>query len=270
VTRTLVLKLGGELVETAADRGAIARLAASITRHRSLVLVHGGGRAIDAALDRRGIAPKKVEGLRVTDDETLDVVVEVLGGSTNTALVASLAGHGVPAVGLTGADAGLGRATRVSAHRTTSGAIVDLGRVGDPVDADPALLTLLTRHGYVPVIASIGLEEGSSALLNVNADVMACRIAAAIKGSDLVIAGTTPGVLDAGGRTMPLMDVDEMDRAIASGTATAGMIAKLTACREALAQGVSTIRLIDGRGLESAEALAAAPGTRLERTRVVA
>ena len=143
----LVLKFGGELVETAADRGAIARLAASITRHRALVIVHGGGRAIDAALDLRGIAPKKVEGLRITDDETLDVVVEVLGGSTNTALVASLAGQGVPAVGLTGADAGLGRATRVNAHRTTSGAIVDLGRVGDPVDADPALLSLFTRHG---------------------------------------------------------------------------------------------------------------------------
>jgi acetylglutamate kinase len=272
--RPLVLKLGGELVETPADRAAIARLAASITQDRPLVLVHGGGKAIDAALDRRGITPKKVEGLRVTDDDTLDVVVEVLGGSTNTALVAALAGHGVPAVGLTGADAGLGRATRVSAHRTTSGAVVDLGRVGDPVDADPALLALLTRHGYVPVIASIGLEDGvpsgARALLNVNADVMACRIAAAIAGSDLVIAGTTPGVLDAAGRTIAAMDIDAMDQAIAGGTATAGMIAKLSACRAALTQGVASVRLIDGRGLESAEALAAAPGTLLERTRVVA
>jgi acetylglutamate kinase len=163
----------------------------------------------------------------------------------------------------------------VNAHRTTSGATVDLGRVGDPVDASPALLTLLTRHGYVPVIASIGLEDRPSSgnapsLLNVNADVMACRIAAAIAGSDLVIAGTTAGVLDPAGKTVPAMNVDDMDRAITSGTATAGMIAKLSACRTALSQGVASIRLVDGRGLESAEALAAAPGTTLERTRVVA
>jgi acetylglutamate kinase len=257
----LVLKLGGELVETPAQRASVAALAASITATRPLVLVHGGGRSIDAELDRRGIAPKKVDGLRVTDNDTLDVVVSVLAGSTNTSLVAALVAHGVRAVGLTGADAGIGRAARVSAHQSTSGAVVDLGFVGDPVDADGSLLTLLTSHGYVPVVASIGVDD--EVLLNVNADVMACRIAAALPSSDLVIAGTTPGVLDASGESIAGLDSDAIGRLISDGTATAGMIAKLSACRAALADGVASIRLVDGRGLRSLADVEAAAGTTL-------
>ena len=257
----LVLKLGGELVETAEDRADVARLAASLSASRPLILIHGGGRSIDAELERRRIAPKKIDGLRVTDAPTMDAVVAVLAGTTNTALVAALAAEGVRAVGLTGADAGIGRSARVSAHQTASGSTVDLGLVGDPVDVNPALLNLLTRHGYVPVVASVGIQSGT--LLNVNADVMACRIAAAISGCDLVIAGTTAGVLDADGSTIPALDVDGIDRAIASGTATAGMIAKLSACRDALDSNVASIRLIDGRELTTPDALERAPGTRL-------
>jgi acetylglutamate kinase len=270
---TLVLKLGGELVETPAQRVGVAALAASITATRSLVLVHGGGRSIDAELDRRGIAPKKIDGLRVTDADTLDVVVSVLAGSTNTLLVAALVANGVRAVGLTGADAGLGRAARVSAHQSTSGAVVDLGFVGDPVDADGSLLTLLTSHGYVPVVASIGIDDANGAaglqtggyagLLNVNADVMACRIAAALPSSDLVIAGTTPGVLDASGESIAELDSEAIGRLISGGTATAGMIAKLSACRGALADGVASIRLVDGRGLRSLADVETAAGTTL-------
>ena len=106
----LVLKLGGELLESPADRTRIAQFAASVVPSRPLVVIHGGGRAVDAELARRGIAPKKVDGLRVTDEATLDVVVSELGGASNTELVASFVGQGVPAVGLTGVDAGLGRA----------------------------------------------------------------------------------------------------------------------------------------------------------------
>jgi acetylglutamate kinase len=257
--RPLVLKLGGELVETAEQRAGVAALAASIAATRPLVLVHGGGRSIDVELNRRGIAPKKVDGLRVTDADTLDVVVSVLAGSTNTSIVAALVAHGVRAVGLTGADSGLGRAARVSAHQSTSGPVVDLGFVGDPVDADGELLSLLTRHGYVPVIASIGMDDDT--LLNVNADVMACRIAAALPSSDLVIAGTTPGVLDTAGDSIAALDVDGIDRLIGDGTATAGMIAKLSACRAALASGVASVRLVDGRHVRSLEDLATAAGT---------
>ncbi len=264
MTRPLVLKLGGELIETVADRTRLAEFAASASR--PLVLVHGGGRAIDAELDRHGIVPRKVDGLRITDEPTLEVVVSVLGGSANTSLVAALVGQGVAAVGLTGVDACLGRANRVPPHRSTSGSTVDLGLVGDPASVDAALLTLLISNGYVPVIASLGIEFGALGapnVLNVNADVMACRIAAALRGSDLVIAGTTAGVFDGQGRTIATIDTDGVEQLIAAGTATAGMVAKLSACRAALMDGVASIRILDGRRLDRAHGVTDAPGTTL-------
>jgi acetylglutamate kinase len=273
VSGALVLKLGGELLESPADRARIASFAAAIAPDRPLVVIHGGGRAVDAELSDRGIAPKKVDGLRVTDAATLDVVVSVLGGASNTELVAALVGQGVPAVGLTGVDAGLGRATRVKAHRSTTGAVVDLGFVGDPAEADAALVELLLVNGYVPVIASLGLDADggeSPSILNVNADVMACRIAAALPGCDLVIAGTTPGVLDGGGKTIGSLDVDAIDRLVASGTATAGMIAKLASCKSALLDGVASVRILDGRSLDATHGIDEAKGTALTKTGVLA
>jgi len=121
---------------------------------------------------------------------------------------------------------------------------------------------LLLVHGYVPVIASLGLEEGGAArVLNVNADVMACRVAAALGGADLVIAGATAGVLDAAGKRIDALDAEGIDTMISSGTATAGMIAKLNACRAALLDGVRTVRIVDGRQLESVHDVSTAPGT---------
>jgi acetylglutamate kinase len=265
-----VLKLGGELVETPEARARIAAYAAETVKHRSLVIVHGGGRAIDAALDRRGIVPKKVDGLRITDAETLEVVLGVLAGSANTELVAALVGEGVRAVGLTGADDGLARAARAGAHQSSRGETVDLGFVGDPDDVDPELLTVLTSRGFVPVVASIGLEAGrrgrpapGSGLLNVNADVMACRLAAALGDCDLAIAGATAGVLDRDGRSIPTLDLEGIDALIAGGTATAGMVAKLDAARAALSAGVAAVRIIDGRSLDASHDLDSAAGTRL-------
>jgi acetylglutamate kinase len=263
VTRALVLKLGGELLESADQRARVAALGASVARTRALVVVHGGGRAIDAELARRQIAPRKVDGLRVTDAATLDAVVAVLAGSSNTDLVAALVAAGVSAVGLTGVDAAFGRAKRTGAHRAANGDIVDLGLVGDPVDVDPSIVSLLAAQGYVPVIASLGIDVATADVLNVNADVMACRLAAALGACDLVIAGGTPGVLDERGQSIDALDIDGIDAAIATGTATAGMVAKLSACRAALVSGVASIRLVDGRGLDGREALDAAPGTTL-------
>ncbi len=263
----LILKLGGELLETPEQRTQLAACVASLTSRRPVAIVHGGGRAIDAELDRRGIAPRKVDGLRVTDAPTLDVVVSVLGGSANTDLVSTLVASGVPAVGLTGVDAGLGRATRVAAHRSTTGSIVDLGLVGDPTDVDASLVELLLVHGYVPVIASLGIDvratPSAPSVLNINADVIACRLAVALSGSDLVIAGTTPGVLDQSGEPIATLDSDGVDALIGRGTATAGMIAKLTACRAALLEGVSSVRIIDGRHLDQTHGIDDALGTTL-------
>lgn len=267
MTGPVVLKLGGELLETTADRRGLARFAAAVAMRRPLVIVHGGGRAIDAELARRQIVPRKIDGLRVTDAPTLDAVIAVLAGSANTTLVAALVGQGVRAVGLTGVDAGFGRAVRSVAHRTSTGEAADLGLVGDPAEPDPALLALLLSKGFVPTVASLGIEATDGpdepSILNVNADVMACRIAAALAGSQLVIAGTTAGVLGADGRTLPVLDLDGIDEVIANGTATAGMIAKLTACRGALVAGVSSARIVDGLAFGESSRVDDLPGTTL-------
>jgi acetylglutamate kinase len=267
VTGSLVLKLGGELLETPADRTRIAGLVATVAAHRPVVIVHGGGRAIDAELDRRSIAPKKVDGLRITDKPTLDVVVSVLAGTANTELVAAIVDRGVLAVGLTGVDAAQGRAARTSAHRATSGGVVDLGLVGDPAEVDPSLIELLLVHGYLPVVASLGIADspaqGDATILNVNADVMACRIAAALGAGELVIAGGTAGVLDERGESIAMLDSDGIDQVIASGTATAGMVAKLSACRTALLEGVASVRIVDGKELDERHGVDEAPGTTL-------
>lgn len=263
----LVFKVGGELLETPEQRARLAAFIAEVSPRRPIVVIHGGGRSIDAELERRGIAPQKIDGLRITDESTLDAVISVLGGSANTTLVADLVGHGVPAVGLTGVDAGFGRAARAGTHRRTNGELVDLGLVGDPSVVDPSLLELLLVHGYVPVVASLGVEAAShgegARVLNVNADVMACRVAAALAGSELVIAGTTPGVLDDASQPIAALDLDGIDRLIAEGTASAGMIAKLAACRDAVEDGVASVRIVDGRALDASGDLDAAPGTTL-------
>ena len=241
-----VLKLGGELIEAQADLARTADAVAALARLTPLAIVHGGGKAIDAELAARGIAPVKRDGIRVTDAATLAVAVAVLAGTTNTALVAALSARGIRAVGLTGADAGLGLSVRVDAMETSGGAI-DPGLVGQPVpSAGTALVADLCAAGYVPVIASIGVTR-DGALLNVNADVMAAHVAASCRASRLIVAGSTPGVIDARGATIARLDESSLDAMIADGTATAGMIAKLIACRTALRAGVPDIRIVDGR-----------------------
>ena len=157
-----VLKLGGELIESAADLARTADAVAEIAAGRPLAIVHGGGRAIDAELAARGIAPDKRDGIRVTDAATLDVVVSVLAGKANTTLVAALASRGVRAVGLTGADAALGLSTRVPSMTTAGGDAVDPGLVGQPVPADGTrLVNDLCAAGYVPVIASMSSRRAN-------------------------------------------------------------------------------------------------------------
>src|SRR4029450_2895661 len=146
----------------------IVRLAAS----GPLVVVQGGGRAIDAELRRRGLTPRFADGLRITDADTLDAVVTVLAGRTNTQLVAAVAAAGGKAVGLTGADAQLGLCAPAAPIRTQAGEIVDLGLVGEPTSCNSAFVRELLQWGYLPVVASIGITA-DGALLNINADTFA-------------------------------------------------------------------------------------------------
>ena len=219
-----------------------------------LVIVHGGGKEIDAALKAAGIEKRQVDGLRITDDATLDVVVMVLAGAVNTRFVAALAVAGVRAVGLTGADAGCGLSEPAPPHRAADGRSVDLGRVGIPTaGSDTTLLTSLVGDGFVPVIASIGIGRDGR-LLNVNADTLAGHLAARLGARRLTIAGTTAGVLGRDGSTAPVLDAAAIERLVTDGTATAGMIAKLRACEQAIAGGVGDVLILDGRDEPALEA----------------
>ncbi len=153
-------------------------------------------------------------GLRITDEPTLEVVVSVLAGLVNTRFVAALGAAGVQAVGLTGADAGVGRVKAAAPHVSTSGATVDLGRVGEPVGRDkPSLLLDLCRKGYVPVVSSIGASRDGE-LFNVNADTLAAHLAGRLKSPRLIIAGATAGVLDRDGSTIADMTFADVDALI--------------------------------------------------------
>src|SRR5258708_4611632 len=256
LSRPLVLKCGGELLE---DRAHLATVVVGITRiapTAPLVIVHGGGKEIDAALSVAGIAKRQVDGLRITDEATLDVVVSVLAGAVNTRFVAALNAAGVAAVGLTGADGKCGLSVAASPHRAVDGRTVDLERVGIPsADADMRVLQTLVAGGFVPVVACIGLER-TGKLLNVNADTVAGHLAARLHARRLVIAGTTPGVLGDGGTTLPVLESPAVAQLVNDGTATAGMIAKLRACEHALTGGVDDVVIVDGRSRAALEASA--------------
>jgi acetylglutamate kinase len=244
--RPLVLKLGGELLEDRAHLATVVHAVAAMLG-APLVIIHGGGKEIDAALRAAGIEKRQVDGLRITDDRTLDVVVAVLAGVVNTRLVAALNASGVPGVGLTGADAGCGLSVAAPPHQAVDGRTVDLGRVGVPdATSDARLLTTLVAEGFVPVMACVGMN-GAGQLLNVNADTLAGHVAARLGARRLVIAGTTPGVLGDLGATLPLLESSAVARLVDGGTATAGMIAKLRACEHALAGGVDDVVIVDGR-----------------------
>ena len=248
------VKFGGELLEDPERLQTVVRAMAAAARHgHALVIVHGAGKEIDAALKTAGIEKRQVDGLRITDDRTLDVVVAVLG-TVNARLVAALAAAGVAAVGLTGADGGCGLAEPAPPHRTVDGRLIELGRVGIPSEqADPAVVKAAVENSFVPVIACIGIGTDGR-LFNVNADTFASHLAALLGATRLVIAGTTPGVLDDVGSTVSVIEPEALDRLISSGTATAGMIAKLRACEQAIARGVGDVVIVDGRDGAALEA----------------
>jgi acetylglutamate kinase len=271
----VVLKFGGELLEEPARVGALASALARLSRAMPLVIVHGGGREIDAALARAGIEKRQVDGLRVTDERTLDIVVSVLAGLINTRLVAALGAAGVPAVGLTGADAGICPVRPAELHISANGTTVDLGRVGEPAGTGkPALLVDLCKKGYVPVMSSIGAARDGR-LFNVNADTLAGNLAGRLKSPRLVVAGATAGVLDGRGGTIAELSFGDIESLVAGGGATAGMIAKLSACRQAVEGGAKEVFIADGRDAVALSVLArhgraagAAKSTRIDHASV--
>jgi acetylglutamate kinase len=256
----VLVKFGGELVETPERLAAVGEALAALAAQGPLVVVHGGGREIDAELARRGVPKQSVDGLRITDAPTLEAVVAVLAGTINTRLVAHLVALGIKAVGLTGVDDALACSSRAAAHVTAAGDQVDLGLVGDPDStADLGVVSHLLTGGYVPVIASLGVSAVDG-VLNVNADTLAAHVAAGVGAKELMLVGGTAGVLDGAGQTIAALTPEQATALMQDGTASAGMIAKLRAALSACARGVQRVSIVDGR---SAAAIAERRGTRV-------
>jgi acetylglutamate kinase len=242
---TIVLKYGGSAMTDPALRASFARDVV-LLKYIGLrpVIVHGGGPQIGRTLERLGVQSTFVDGLRVTDDATMDVVEMVLGGTVNREIVALIQQAGGRAIGLTGNDGDMIRVTR----RTNPDR--DLGRVGQVRGVDPAPITAVADAGYVPVIAPIGVDD-DGVTHNVNADEAAGAVAQALNAEKLILLTDVEGVLDGKGVLIPQLTIPEARKLIAEGTIRGGMIPKIECCISALESGVSRTHVIDGRTLHA-------------------
>jgi acetylglutamate kinase len=213
------------------------------------VIVHGGGPQINETLKRYGIVSEFVRGMRVTDSETMGVVEMVLVGQVNKEVVGYLNQHGGKAVGLCGKDGSLLLAKKLLQEvPADNGGVeqIDIGYVGDVVKVNTDLIRVLEQGGYLPVIAPVGVGmEGES--YNINADVVAGRVAAALNAEKLILLTDTPGVLDKDKKLIQKISVAQMHRLIDDESITGGMIPKVVCCAEALNDGIKKAHIIDGR-----------------------
>lgn len=231
-----VVKLGGSLLDDSELRSSALRVIAERWQSDSrMVVVHGGGRNIDQALSRMGIPKRTVEGLRVTDAATLDVVIGVLAGLVNKTLVAELGAAGVAACGISGAD---GDTLWAQRHPLVDGH--DLENVGLISESDPTLVLNLVGHGYLPVVASLACGPAGT-LLNVNADAAASALAVALGATKLIFLTDVEGVVGSEGRVVPNLDSPAAIRLLSTPAIKGGMKPKLLACIEALAGGVDEV-----------------------------
>lgn len=234
-----VIKLGGNELDRP---GFLADLASALlSMPHEVVVVHGGGKAVDDLQGRLGIQPAKIEGMRVTDDESIQAVVMALCGWINKRIVAELVGQGVDAVGLCGADGGLLRVRKLAVGD------VDLGWVGKITDVRIELLNLLLSQGMTPVVAPVSLGP-ENRLFNVNADQAAAAIASALHAEALDFVSNVEGVV-VDGRVVHALDEMQSARLIAGGKINGGMVPKVNAAIEALSGGVSAVRIVDLQGL---------------------
>jgi acetylglutamate kinase len=207
------------------------------------VIVHGGGPQISDMMKRLGKEPRFVDGVRVTDKETMEIVEMVLGGVINKEIVELISRHGGRAVGVSGKD---GRLITAKPVKATGRKRVDLGQVGDVDSIDPQILVDLTSNRYIPVIAPIGVGR-DGATYNINADLVAGAVARAVRAEKLVMLTDVAGILNAKGALIPTLSRKDIQRLIKSGTITSGMLPKVQACLTAVEGGVAKAHIIDGR-----------------------
>jgi acetylglutamate kinase len=244
--KTVVIKFGGNAMVDEALKSSFAQ---DIVLLKQIgvnpVIVHGGGPQIGKLLEQIGKKSRFIEGMRVTDNETMDVVEMVLGGQVNKQIVSLINRHGGRAVGLTGKDGGMitARKMKLAGNDEVDN---DLGQVGEVESIDPAVVAMLDDDDFIPVIAPIGVgADGSS--YNINADLVAGELAKVLGAEKLLLLTNTPGVLDPDGNLLTGLSADETERLIVDGIIHGGMLPKVRCALDAVKAGVRTSQIIDGR-----------------------
>ncbi|GAB2736188.1 acetylglutamate kinase [Melaminivora jejuensis] len=246
--KTMVIKYGGnamtdpELQQDFAEDVVLLKLVGM-----NPVVVHGGGPQIEQALKRLGKKGEFIQGMRVTDAETMEVVEWVLAGEVQQDIVGLINQAGGKAVGLTGRDGGLIRARKLRLLDNHDPALEhDVGQVGDIVEIDPAVVKALQDDAFIPVVSPIGFGEHNESY-NINADVVASRLATVLKAEKLLLLTNIPGVLDKAGQLLPELTQQQVDALIADGTISGGMLPKLAGAIDAARAGVNAVHIVDGR-----------------------
>ena len=244
--KTLVIKYGGAAMEQADLKEQFAKdvLLLRLVGIRP-VIVHGGGPQIGALMKRLGKEPRFVGGMRVTDEETMEIVEMVLVGKINKEIVGLINLHGGRAVGLSGKDGSLIRAHK-RLHRTADGTMADIGLVGEVDAVNPELIRLLEEDGFIPVIAPVGVGSGGETY-NINADLVAGDVAAALSAEKLMHLTDVQGIKGQDGRHISTLTKQEAERLIKAGVIDGGMLPKVESSLRALAGGAQKAHIIDGR-----------------------
>ncbi|MCK9380802.1 MAG: acetylglutamate kinase [Sulfuritalea sp.] len=246
--KTIVVKYGGNAMTDENLKQCFARDVVLLKLvGMNPVVVHGGGPQIESLLARVGKKGEFVQGMRVTDADTMELVEMVLGGQVNKEIVNLINQHGGKAVGLTGKDGNFIRAKKLMMeNKDAPGDLIDIGQVGDIISIDPSLIALLDSGAFIPVIAPIGVgSEGET--YNINADVVAGKIAEVLKAEKLVMLTNTPGVLDKAGKLLTGVTPKQIDDMVADGTIEGGMLPKISSALDAARSGVRGVHIIDGR-----------------------
>ncbi|MCD4498979.1 acetylglutamate kinase [Chromobacterium vaccinii] len=244
--KTIVIKYGGNAMTDEALKEGFAKDVVLLKLvGMNPVVVHGGGPQINDLLARVGKQGEFIQGMRVTDAETMEVVEMVLGGLVNKEIVSLINKHGGKAVGLTGKDGHFIRARKLFL-KTDGDEVVDIGQVGEIESIDPSLVSLLDSQDFIPVVAPIGVGIDGEAY-NINADLVAGKLAETLKAEKLVLMTNTPGVLDKQGQLLTGLTAQRIDELFADGTISGGMLPKISSALDAAKNGVQAVHIIDGR-----------------------
>ncbi|MBS1186972.1 MAG: argB [Burkholderiaceae bacterium] len=246
--KTIVVKYGGNAMTEESLKHGFARDVVLLKLvGMNPVVVHGGGPQIDNALRKIGKQGTFIQGMRITDEETMEVVEWVLGGEVQQDIVMLINHYGGQAVGLTGKDGGLIRAKKMEMPDPTKpGQFIDLGYVGEITSINPAIVKALQDDAFIPVISPIGFSDEGQAY-NINADLVAGKIAEILKAEKLIMMTNTPGVLDQENHLLTDLSAKQIDDMFVDGTIHGGMLPKISSALDAAKSGVNTVHIIDGR-----------------------